>query len=501
MNNKRGVTLTVLAVAIVIMVILASVVVVNVGDSVTDTRKTTFANDLKTVSDQVSVYYVQNDKIPTDDEPLSEKEVLNLAGQDNMNFLKEELRLNGDDNDNTDLGTFYKINLSKIDIENTNRGISQNGENDIYVVSYPSLNVYYLAGISADSTKYFSLSEKLTQNVKVEDEETINNINNVDVKTEVVSGVTVKKMIKTWTNNANVLIQANIANTEKLYLVINNEKRQIKTDVGNNNLSFSSLEDIKAGKTSLRADITDADIEYFNNLPQNDKKLYIVKEKDGKTTANVEVDFSNFENMPPNLAEVDYIENDNYNIIEFSAKDSISGLKNVYYEVVEKYDENANVINYFSDVESYDDAYIKTRGKKLDISSDGIYQIKLSKDVAKIQITAEDKAGNFSTIFAEISKDMYVTVLDKKRELKNLDLKLLFISKADLESVSIFLSSDGIDFEDEKKLDIEKLEDEYRYEANVSYEDIITTQDLYVKINMNDVNGKNYVRIINLEEM
>ena len=58
------------------------------------------------------------------------------------------------------MGSFYKINLSKLDIETSTRGTLVNGENDVYVVSFPSLKVYYLAGLSADSTKYFSLSSK-----------------------------------------------------------------------------------------------------------------------------------------------------------------------------------------------------------------------------------------------------------------------------------------------------------------------------------------------------
>lgn len=500
LSKKSGVTLTVLAITVVVMVILASTIIINVGDSVTDTKKATFASDLKTIEDAVSIYYVQNDELPSDKNALSEKEILSLSGNDNMTFLKEELSLNGDDNENLDMGSFYKINLSKLDIETSTRGTLVNGENDVYVVSFPSLKVYYLAGLSADSTKYFSLSSKITSANKLEETEQMGI--NVETDVQTVSGVTVKKQVKTWTNDANILIQANIASTEKLYVsVAGREKRAIETKIGNNNLSFGSLEDIKNGKANIKADITESDIEYFNSLSQSEKIIYIIKEKNGEMTANVKVDLSNFENVSPVILNIKEIQNDNYNIIEFSVNDSISGVKNIYYEYLKCYDEDMNLKNYYTDVTEYDASYMKARGKKVEVTENNTYQVKVPKNITKVQITAFDKALNYTSVSKELNDNIYATVLGKNISNKSVYFNFAVLFKKEISSVKTYISTNGIDFEDEKNIDITNIE-ENELSANVVYDDVlVTTQDVYVKIVVTTKENEEYVRIINLSDI
>lgn len=492
---KRGVTLTVLMITIVIMVILSSTIIINVGSAITDTRKTTFASDLKVIEDAVSVYYIQNDKLPSDEVTMSENEILTLSGSDNMSYLKEELSLNGDDNENLEMGSFYKIDLSKLNIENSSKGLGEG--NDVYVVSSLSLKVYYLAGISADSTKYFSLV-RLTSLNKIEDSTTFENDINVDIKT--VSGVTVKKQVRTWTNDAKVLIQTNISSDESLYISIaGGEKKRIETAIGNNTLSFGSLEDIKNGKANLKADIISSDIEHFNNLPQKEKIITIIKEKGGEVVSNVEIDLSNYENMPPIISNIQNRKTDDYNILEFNVEDSISGIKNVYYEYLEYYNDNMEKKNYYIDVYDYDFSYMRTRAKKTDISNNGTYQIKVPKNITKIQITAVDMANNFTSFKSDITNDIYATILGKNIVNKNVNLKLAILSNKEIESVKTYISTNGVDFEDEKNVEVLGKED--RFIGNVLYSNVLTIkEDIYVKIVVK-TKDKEYVRIINLKDI
>ncbi|MDO4283124.1 MAG: hypothetical protein Q4D02_05735 [Clostridia bacterium] len=498
LNQKRGVTLTVLAITIVIMVILASTVIINIGDSVTDTKKTTYATDLKTIEDAVSMYYIQNNKMPSDEEALSEQEILNLSGNENMTLLREELSLNGDDHENLNLGSFYKVDLSKIGIEGASKGLGTG--NDIYVVSYSSLKVYYLAGLNADGTKYFSLSSKLTGMNPLENVEENDLVGETKVQT--VSGVTVKKQVKTWTNEAKILIQANIAPTEKLYLSIaGKEKRGIETTTGNNNLSFGSLEQIKSGKANIKVDITQSDIEYFNSLPQSEKVLYIIKEKNGEMVANVKVDMANFENQPPVISNINEFANENTNIVEFTATDSISGLKSVYYEYLEYYNGDGEIKSYYTDVYEYDIAYMKTRGKKVNITGNETYQISIPKNITKIQITALDNAGNATTIKKELSKEIYATILSHSISNKTLNFDILILTLKDINHITTYVSTNGIDFEDEKNIENVMIEDG-KIIQNVVYENIEkTTQDIYVKIVVVTNTGEEYVRMINLNDI
>lgn len=498
LNRKNGVTLTVLGISIVIMVILASTIVINVGNSITDTRKTVFAEDLRTIEDSVSVYYIQNDTIPSIGEVLSEKEIYDIVGSEKLINFKEELVINKDNNENIDMGAFYKVDLTKLDISVTNKGNLSKGQSDIYVVSYPSLNVYYLAGISADATNYFSLG-RLTSLNNVGNDENFDDSSNVKIQT--VNGITVKKQVKTWTNNANILIQTNISDDESLYLSIKDgERRKIETITGNNILSFGNLEEIKNKKSSLKADITASDVEYFNNLPQSEKIITILKEKNGNIVSQVKVDLSNYENILPVISNVQNSDNENYNILEFNVSDNISGIKNVYYEYLEYYNKDMIKKSYYIDVFEYDFSYMRTRAKKIDVSENGTYQIKVPKNITKVQIMALDNASNYVSIIKDISNNIYLDITEKNIVNKNISFKFTILSEIEIENVTSYISTNGIDFENEQN--VELLNEESKITGNVIYNDILTTkEDIYVKIIVRSKENKEYIRIINLKDI
>lgn len=77
----------------------------------------------------------------------------------NADEFKNEVQLNGEDESTS----FYKVDLGKLEFDKTIRGTARSGENDndVYVVAYPSFNVYYLKGIKVKRFIIFQIPRKL----------------------------------------------------------------------------------------------------------------------------------------------------------------------------------------------------------------------------------------------------------------------------------------------------------------------------------------------------
>lgn len=157
MKSKQGISLIVLIVTIIVMLILLSIIIVSVNNVSGNSKLAAFATDLSSVEDLTSSYYMKNNSFPIkvedskkeEDMVMNQGELLSRVGKENKDKFIDELKLNNDYNDENDnLGEYYPIDLKKLEIESTSRGTEEKGNlKDIYVVSYPSMNVYYLAGI------------------------------------------------------------------------------------------------------------------------------------------------------------------------------------------------------------------------------------------------------------------------------------------------------------------------------------------------------------------
>lgn len=233
MRSKKGISMIILVVTIVLALILVSTITITTGDSIVNARITAFAQDLKKVEEGVTLYYQQNDEFPVlgENKAYSKAEILEIVPDRVESAFVEELELNNDNVENDNLGAFYMIDLAKIDVEETSRGIQRDADSnellsDVFVVSYPSMNVYYLEGLKAKNTVYFSLSSKISRVVKVseitnytEQKASLFSLSRfVDVG--FIQDVTVRREVKSWTNKLNILIDANMESNETLYFSI-----------------------------------------------------------------------------------------------------------------------------------------------------------------------------------------------------------------------------------------------------------------------------------------
>lgn len=497
-RGKEGVTLSMLAITIVVMVIIASVTVINVGSAINDTKKVTFVSDLKAIEDEVSLYYLQYHKLPKKGEVLSEKEVLQLSGDSNSNLLREEFRQNGDDKENLELGSFYQLDLQLLPVESTKRGLEKEGKNDIYIVSYPSLKVYYLAGISADNTKYFSLTTKLTDMVYLKTEPS----QTEETQVELVNGIMVKKEKNTWSNKMGIIIYSFMESDEKLYMSIaGGKEKEIKTTLGMNQLAFQSLQEIKEGKSSIKVSMTENDVSSFDQLPSTEKRIEIIKRKGEIEIAREKIDLSNYEKKGPVFSDqvLSYY-NETDNMFSFSVSDEESGVSEVYYEYLYQYDEQGKIQSYYQEVDEYDPSYMKTRAKKIKVLEKGNYQIKVPRNIVGVQITAFDYAGNATSKKMRIEHQTVTKIVAKNVVEDQVSFQFIVSSKKEIVEIKTYISIDGVHFEEEKNIAIE--DPISFYEGVGSYEKIISpSENIYVKIIVLDQERKEEVVIINLKDI
>ena len=398
-KNKKGITMLTLIITIVVGLIIVSAGIVTVSNSISNATITAFANDLNTIQDQVNLYYMQNDSFPVYDgeDAYAQIDITDLASANgNYAEFQEELELNGDWNDNGSLGAFYKIDLSKLNVEKTVRGTKQNSdESDIYVVSYPSMNIYYVKGVEVKSETYFSLSSKIIKFVK-NVENTSDDTSNTDVIT--AGSLTVKKLKKDWTNKLAFTLNAYMNSGESLYVDIGGVQYKFKTNVGNNTFVLNTFDDLENSLSNISSDELYSDD--INHWISTDKQILNIYKtgSDSSKIDSLDIDMSNFDGKSPTANNWNIIENNENNILTFKVADTESGVKEVRYEYLQKYGENGNLEKYYVGVDSLDPYFIKSRGKKATLSKDGNVEISLPKEIEGIQLVVIDKAGNMSLV-------------------------------------------------------------------------------------------------------
>ena len=202
------------------------------------------------------------------------------------------------------------------------------------------------------------------------------------------------------------------------------------------------------------ADIPDANFGDVSEFYSSKKKSIVFR----KGADVLEVDLSNYDTQAPTYDDPDtwkITQTNEDNVITFNVKDDISGVKEIRYAYLEKYTgdgDDCGTQYYYKDVEVLDASFIKARGKKATISSEGEAVLKVPRDIAAIQIVAIDKAGNYpidiekgNGIFYVVKKD-YVGCKLKSISSTGLTFYALFNSKATgnyIAEYNVSVSTDG----------------------------------------------------------
>lgn len=354
--KKRGISLIVLVITMIVMTILSFVIVMSVEDYTKSAKLATFEEELREIGDGVQAYYLKNGKYPIVEGVVYTKADLLNISQDSQE-LQNEININNDISNE-----YYKIDLEKVS-ENTSLYGKEKYENDFYVLSVSSNIVYYPLGIYIGDEVYFSLTSKMG-NIN---REQVNNNNLGDVSS--VNGVT--KIAVTndktgWTNEFNLTVNTTLNGGEKLYYTIDS----IKTEITDKLPCVVELNyDILLKKSTL---LLDAMAKHYDII-------FTKEDSSGKIIAQTKVTTSNLDIFSPDAGTPVVEKFSEYTLVTFAnATDAESGIDKSYYT---------------TDTTSFDAAKLISEGKK-----GGTHSIKLDTTATYLQYIVVDKAGNYSLV-------------------------------------------------------------------------------------------------------
>lgn len=485
--KKKGVTLITLVITIILVLILLGITTISVGNAIQNAKYTAFGKDLATIEGEVVSYYIQNGEYPILEEVKYIYERGQLVGDNGSNIplnqkreeyletFRKEMILNSDLSDGEQIVPdtyFYKIDLEKIGVSKITRGTLKEGENDIYVMAYPSEKIYYVKGLVAQDTIYFSLAQ-------------ITNLNKIDKQQEVTkfekNGILVTKEKKAWTNQLGIHIEATLSDDEKITIQIPVRKEEIilATTTGKNEI------DLKTLRGSLQ--LTDYEINQFHELEWKDKYLYLIKRKNGIETARMKIDLSNYETEAPRFPlkedqktlDFTVISEEGYNRVRYQGLDSISGIGEVRYVYYKQFDASGTPQDLITDPSILTEEYMLQNGKKASVSNEGRVEMKLPKDIEGIYITMFDKAGNSVSLRKNVQTDTYIGIHPMNVS-SMLKFHVLAKSKYSITSATASISLDGKNFMDEKRVElVQNQTGDYLTEVDFSF---VEQEEVYIKI-------------------
>ena len=141
---KRGITISILVVTVVLMFILVTTATVVGTRTIQTAAFEEFSSKLVRVSNDVNKYVVDNAKLPTTSEIIA-KEGL-------PDGLKAELNKNNDATNN-----LFVIDMTKLRTESVNIGKGSVEDMDVFIVAENTNNVYYLKGVEYRGVTYYGV--------------------------------------------------------------------------------------------------------------------------------------------------------------------------------------------------------------------------------------------------------------------------------------------------------------------------------------------------------
>lgn len=353
MNNKRGISLIILGITIIVMSILASAVMIGVRDFNVQANDVVFAQELKAILQATNEYYLNNGEYPTS-QTYTRQQVIDMAiSEDYKTELQNEMSLNKDISQE-----YYKVDLNLI---STGGGIFASEEDPVYVINVDATDIYYPKGFEVEGVVYFSLSSKLINISKFESDSDYSSIN-TDIN-NITESIKINKSTEEWTNNLNVTITTTLLSNEQLYYTVGGTQKQITTE---------APYVITMSKDTLTS-------EQMTNI-QNDSKIYFTKMADDEIIAKSSIDISNLDLLAPKINEtVTYIPYSDYNLVKFTTVEE---------------DKSGVVASFFVE----NDATISAQ----EIVSTGTQgestYIKIDKSITSVKLVVVDAAGNISEI-------------------------------------------------------------------------------------------------------
>lgn len=372
---KKGLSLLVLTITILVMIVLASVVIFISANVSNNSKKAAFASDLSQLEDLVLEYYLAEGSLPVvTTSTIYDKSTFTILITDGKDFLKNEISENGDDD-----AFFYKLDLGKLDIKSAKRGLEEDGDiTDSYYVASNTFNVYYLQGEEIAGEYYFSLSENLTGKIK-----TANNqvLDKTDVTVSSITGaIKLTKNTAEFTNALTVDAKVVLETGETMKYFIAGQEITVASE--NTTIDVAN---IVSNNSNIK-------IAFYQS--EANKYLLAQKYSGDAVVAEAKLNISNLDILAGDIssANIKYSKYNKFTLAKISGYTDLggSGVKEARVLYTEKISGDA----YYTNLpETITKEYVKQAGKKFDAA-----MLKLPSDVKKFALVLIDNAGNISEI-------------------------------------------------------------------------------------------------------
>lgn len=141
---KKGVTMSVVLIAVVIMLILITSAAVVGSSSISTANYEDFKSIVNRLSNNVNEYYLKNAELPIKNEVI--------AADSLEDSFKKELEKKGDLNKK-----LFVIDMAKINDATIVIGRGATSSEDIFLVAEESQNIYYLKGHEYKKNRYYGV--------------------------------------------------------------------------------------------------------------------------------------------------------------------------------------------------------------------------------------------------------------------------------------------------------------------------------------------------------
>lgn len=365
MKKKYGFSMVALAATVTILLILTTAITIGGVNTSNNAKKIAFATELKTLQEAVDEYVNENNgSYPIGNSVVVD--ITSLSTENKQQFNKET------DGYNSGKVLLYDINYEKINVKSLKYGDESNGANDIYVVSNTSGVVYYAKGLKIGNNTYYTLNDELT---------TLLNENADKNLVNTASVIVFQPNTTEWTKDE---IEVTVK-VPKTFTVS-------KIESGGVNIPLTSSETLYNNYVVKKASNYQINVTYTPKGGSVTTATYEVKNFDN-TAPTFTIDKDNqIKNNSTNSNQIGYVK-------ILNKKDDVSGIKVVKYENDSLY----TVDNITNGTITKDEVkeHFQKNGKVLTTDI-----VPIEKNIGKITVYMEDKAGNASISTFDVSSSL-----------------------------------------------------------------------------------------------
>ena len=365
MKKKYGFSMVALAATVTILLILTTAITIGGVNTSNNAKKIAFATELKTLQEAVDEYVNENNG----SYPIGNSVVVDITSLSTENKQQVNKETDGY---NSGKVLLYDIDYEKINVKSLKYGDESNGANDIYVVSNTSGVVYYAKGLKIGNNTYYTLNDELT---------TLLNENADKNLVNTASVIVFQPNTTEWTKDE---IEVTVK-VPKIFTVS-------KIESGGVNIPLTSSETLYNNYVVKKASNYQINVTYTPKGGSVTTATYEVKKFDN-TAPTFTIDKDNqIKNNSTNSNQIGYVK-------ILNKKDDVSGIKVVKYENDSLY----TVDNITNGTITKDEVkeHFQKNGKVLTTDI-----VPIEKNIGKITVYMEDKAGNASISTFDVSSSL-----------------------------------------------------------------------------------------------